>query len=76
MPSFNNPPPLSFVDSRLDSRVVFVAGASSGIGRAAVRGSPPKGPPSWPPPGGSIACTRSSTRSAPMAAKPWPCPAT
>lgn len=37
MPSFNNPPPLSFVASRLDGRVVFVTGASSGIGRAAVR---------------------------------------
>jgi NAD(P)-dependent dehydrogenase (short-subunit alcohol dehydrogenase family) len=35
MPSFNNPPPLSFSASRLDGKVTFVTGASSGIGRAA-----------------------------------------
>ncbi len=35
MPSFNNPPPLSFTASRLEDKVTFVTGASSGIGRAA-----------------------------------------
>jgi A-factor type gamma-butyrolactone 1'-reductase (1S-forming) len=35
MPSFHNPPPLPFVASRLDGKVTFVTGASSGIGRAA-----------------------------------------
>lgn len=36
MPRFNNPAPLSLVASRLAGKVVFVTGASSGIGRAAV----------------------------------------
>jgi NAD(P)-dependent dehydrogenase (short-subunit alcohol dehydrogenase family) len=34
--SFNNPPPLAFAASRLEGKVTFVTGASSGIGRAAV----------------------------------------
>jgi NAD(P)-dependent dehydrogenase (short-subunit alcohol dehydrogenase family) len=36
MPAFNSPPPLTLVADRLAGRVVFVTGASSGIGRAAV----------------------------------------
>jgi NAD(P)-dependent dehydrogenase (short-subunit alcohol dehydrogenase family) len=35
MTSFNHPPPLSLVSSRLADKVTFVTGASSGIGRAA-----------------------------------------
>jgi NAD(P)-dependent dehydrogenase (short-subunit alcohol dehydrogenase family) len=35
MPSFNHPPPLSLVSSRLIDKVTVVTGASSGIGKAA-----------------------------------------
>jgi NAD(P)-dependent dehydrogenase (short-subunit alcohol dehydrogenase family) len=35
MPTFNFPPPLELVSSRLMDKVTFVTGASSGIGRAA-----------------------------------------
>jgi A-factor type gamma-butyrolactone 1'-reductase (1S-forming) len=35
MPSFHNPPPVPFVANRLEGKVTFVTGASSGIGRAA-----------------------------------------
>ena len=35
MPSFNHPPPLGLVSSRLAEKVTFVTGATSGIGRAA-----------------------------------------
>lgn len=34
---FNNPPPLTFTSMRLQDRVVFITGASSGIGAAAAR---------------------------------------
>jgi NAD(P)-dependent dehydrogenase (short-subunit alcohol dehydrogenase family) len=37
VPPFTNPPPLALAADRLAGRVVFVTGASSGIGRAAVR---------------------------------------
>lgn len=57
MPAFNHPPPLSFVASRLEGKVTFVTGASSGIGEAAVRrfaaeGASPgsSGPPPWTTP--------------------------
>jgi NAD(P)-dependent dehydrogenase (short-subunit alcohol dehydrogenase family) len=35
--SFNSPPPLEFTSKRLQDRVVFITGASSGIGAAAAR---------------------------------------
>lgn len=35
--SYLNPPPLTFTSNRLAGRVIFVTGASSGIGAAAVR---------------------------------------
>src|SRR4051812_2527909 len=37
MPTYQNPPPLDWSAQRLKDRVVFVTGASSGIGQAAVR---------------------------------------
>jgi len=35
--SYLNPPPLAFTANRLEGRVVFITGASSGIGQAAAK---------------------------------------
>ena len=69
---YASPDPLTFAGQAAAGKVLFVTGASSGIGAAAVRRLRPRARWSRRPPAGPTAWSRSSPRCGRRVATRWP----